>query len=190
MRQPEVDGVSASGPDTLARRLLRTLGVMAVAAAVLLPLDMFGLGLPLLYAVIVPIGVVAWVLPWIGVRLIDQLSLAVRSRFWATQLGRHHSFAGVALRVDDDGRQVWLGGTGLQRVLGTRDSDEVLAARLSGHSRRAPDGELLLRVDAVVRHLSQLPSRAEPRVVRLRRYLERELLFPAQQRGNRARTGG
>jgi hypothetical protein len=181
--------VSARGPDTLARRLLRTCGVMAAAAVLLLSLDTLGLGLPLLYAIVVGFGVIAWVMPWVGVRLLDSAILALRSRFWAPQQGRHHSFGGVGLRVEDDGRQVWLAGADLQRVLGTRDSEDVLAARLAGHWRRAPDGELLLRVDAVVRHLSQLPSRAEPRVLRLRRYLERELLFPAQQRRERARKG-
>ena len=43
----------------------------------------------------------------------------------------------------------------------------------------------MLNVQAVVQHLAQRPGRMDPRVLRLRRYLEREVLFPARRRAER-----
>jgi hypothetical protein len=70
-------------------------------------------------------------------------------------------------------------------VLGTADSEATLAARHAGSWRRNPDDVLQLRVDAVVQHLNTMPDRHDLRVQRLRRYFEREVLFPAQQRRER-----
>lgn len=106
----------------------------------------------------------------------------VKQSLWAEREGRHHSVAGVHLRVEHDARHSWVDGAGLQRVLGTRDPDDVLAARLPGRWRRDDKGELMLRVDAVVEHLARRPERMDPRVVRLRVYLEREVLFPEARR--------
>lgn len=131
---------------------------------------------------------IALVLPHIGVRAIDRLILVVREQIWRREEGRYHVFAGVALNVTDDGRHVWVGGDGLQRVLGRREADDVLAARHAGRWRRDGQGALLLRVDAVVDALACAPGRLDPRIVRLRRYFERELLFPAAERRRRART--
>ena len=170
---------------SLAQRLLRTALVMAALGVVLGVLQWTGLGLPLLYAVLVFVAVVAWAMPWVGVRLWDAAALAVRGQLWKREQGRFHAFAGIPLQVEDDGRFVWLGGDGLQRVLGSRDSDEVLAARLAGQWRRAPDGELMLRVDAVVQWLDVMPRRHEPRVLKLRHFLERDVLLPAQRRQQR-----
>ena len=47
------------------------------------------------------------------------------------------------------------------------------------------EGALHLRVDGIVVHLFSMPDRMQPRVIRLRRYLERELLFPAAERRRR-----
>lgn len=176
---------AAAARRSLVQRLLRTVMVMATLGVVLGALQWTGVGLPLLYAVLVFVAVVAWALPWVGVRLLDAAILAVRGWLWAGDQGRFHAFGGTPLQVEDDGRGLWLGGDGLQRVLGTRDSDEVLAARLPGQWRRAPDGELLLRLDAVVQWLAVMPRRHEPRVQKLRRYLERDVLLPAQRRRQR-----
>jgi hypothetical protein len=74
------------------------------------------------------------------------------------------------------------------RVLGRRKPEASLAARFTGHWRRDDDGDtLMLRVDAVVRHLGTMPGREDPRVQRLRRYFEREVLYPASQRRARER---
>jgi hypothetical protein len=122
--------------------------------------------------------------PRLAVSLLDDLILLLRGIHWRREQGRHHAFNNVPLHIVDDGRHVWVGGEGLQRVLGTHDNDDVLAARHAGRWRR-DDGTLLLRVDAVVERLATGPGRLDPRTVRLRRYFEREVLFPAAERRRR-----
>ena len=70
----------------------------------------------------------------------------------------------------------------MQRLLRRREPEDVLAARHAGRWQRDARGRLLLRVDAIVDLLATGPGRMNPRTVRLRRYLERELLFPAERR--------
>lgn len=132
------------------------------------------------------VAFVCWALPQTGVAILDHAVLAWRTLLWRGRQGRHHEFGGVALDIADDGRHVWIGGRGLQRVLATHDSPEVLAARHAGRWRNGDDGDLLLRVDAVVERLATAPGRHDPRTQRLRRYLEREVLYPAAERRRRA----
>lgn len=161
----------------------RALAALAVVAAILIGLQLSGYALRVFIAAAVVIAFVCWALPALGVRWLDGIVLAVRSWYWAPDEGRFHSFGGVPLRIDDDGRHLWVDGEGLMRVLGRREREDVLAARFAGHWRRDEDGDILmLRVDAVVNHLAAMPGRADPRVQRLRRYFEREVLYPASQR--------
>ena len=46
----------------------------------------------------------------------------------------------------------------------------------------------MLNVRAVVQYLAHMPRRSDPRVLRLRRYLEREVLYPAIRRAAAAAT--
>jgi hypothetical protein len=172
----------------LTQNTLRAIGTLAIVAVVLAGLHFSGLALPVLLSVGLVVLIVCWMLPWIGVRWLDDAILAVRSWYWASDEGRFHSFGGVPLQIDDDGRYLWVDGEGYMRVLGRREPEASLAARFAGHWRRHEDGEvLMLRVDAVVRHLATMPGRADPRVQRLRRYFEREVLYPASQRRARER---
>jgi hypothetical protein len=165
---------------------LRSVGVGLGIAGVLGVLHWLGIGLPLLLALAVLVAFVAWVLPWLGVRWLDAAILFVRGVAWAPEQGRFHSFAGVALQVEDDGRHVWVDGDGLMRALRRQEPDEAVAARHAGYWRRDSTGRLMLRVDEVVRVLAAMPGRTDPRVQRLRRYFEREVLYPAEQRRARA----
>jgi len=160
----------------------RALAVALLTAAVLGALHVLGVGLKLLLALPIVIAFVALVLPFLGLRWLDDAILALRSLYWARDQGRFHSFGGVPLRVEDDGRHMWVDGDGLMRVLGKREPEAALAARHSGHWRRSDDDVLLLRVDAVVRHLGTMPGCDAPRVQRLRRYFERQVLYPARRR--------
>ena len=123
----------------------------------------------------------AWGL-WTAMQRAGDASAAVRERLGRAGAGTHHAFSGVRLRIEDDGRHVWVDGPGLQRALGRREPDEAQAARHSGAWRRDERGVLMLRVDAVVQHLATMPGRDEPRIQKLRRYLERDVLFPARHR--------
>jgi len=119
---------------------------------------------------------------WYGARHFADLQAWMHERFWAREAGQHHAFGGVILKVEDDGRHVWMDGQALLRVLGRREPEDALAARHAGFWRRNAKGVLMLRVDAVVQHLAHMPGRDEPRLQRFRHYLERDLLYPAQRR--------
>lgn len=170
------------------RPLWRAIGFGLAAGAAAWAFAQWDGALRLVLLLAIGLAWVAWSAPVLGVKLLDQAIHRVRALHWRDEEGRHHAFGGVPLRVEDDGRQVWLGGDGLRRVLASRDSDEVLAARHAGRWRRHADGELLLRVDAVIDVLAHGPGRLEPRTIRLRRYLERQVLFPAAERRRRQRA--
>jgi hypothetical protein len=165
---------------------LRALGVGLAIAGVLGVLHLFGVGLWMLLSLATVVAFVAWTLPWLGVRWLDDAILFVRGLFWAREQGRFHSFAGVALHVEDDGRHVWVDSDGLMRALGRQEPEGAVAARHAGHWRRDEQDRLMLRVDEVVRVLATMPGRTDPRVQRLRRYFEREVIYPATQRRTRA----
>jgi hypothetical protein len=116
------------------------------------------------------------------IRGAESLHLWLRQRMWAAEEGHHHAFAGVAFTMADDGRHMWLQGDALKRVLARPEADDVLAARISGKWKLDERGRLWLRVDAVVEHLASFPGRMDPRVQKLRRWLERDVLFPADRR--------
>jgi len=164
--------------------------VGAGIAAVLGVLHWWGVGLPLLLTLLVVFGALAGFAPRSGVRWLDECVLVFRSWLWRRESGRHHSFAGVTLDIEEEGGQVWLAAESLQAALRRPEPVTVTAARLVGlatqHSRRNDEGVQMLNVQAVVQHLSQRPDRMEPRVVRLRRYLEREVLYPAGRRAGAA----
>lgn len=122
---------------------------------------------------------------WLAVYRSADASRWLRERLGARAAGHFHAFGGVPLAVEDDGRHVWIAGPGLQRVLGRREPEEALAARHAGCWRRSERGVLMLRVDAVVQTLATMPGRHEPRVQKLRRYLERDVLHPAAARRSR-----
>ena len=165
--------------------LARALALAAAMTVMLALLQWAGVGLQLLLGLAIVCGLVALMFPFHGVRALDALILFLRGRFWAAQQGRFHSFGGLPLQIEDDGRHVWLDGPGLQRVLGRCEPENVLAARLAGQWRRNEAGTLMLRVDAVVQHLAHMPGRNDPRLQKLRRYLQRDVLHPAHQRRQR-----
>ncbi len=170
----------------LTRAIVVGLTVTAIGAF----LQWWGVGLPLMLATLVVSACMAWFVPFVFMAWIEGLTAVVRARFWAREQGHFHAFGGVPLRIEDDGLHVWVDAQGLQRLLGLKERDDVTASRMPGMWRRdAADHSLLLRVDAVVQYLGTMPERHAPRVQRLRRYLERQILFPAGERLRR-RGGG
>jgi hypothetical protein len=127
------------------------------------------------------LALVVFVPRWI-IALGERAHQGLRSHAWKAEEGRHHAFAGVSFTIADDGRHVWMLGDALKRVLSRPEADDVLAARISGKWKLDDKGRLWLRVDAVVEHLSVFPGRMDPRVQKLRRWLERDVLFPADRR--------
>ena len=174
------------------QRLQRAVAVGAGIALVLGLLHLLGVGLKLLFALALLLAVVTFLAPWIVWRWFGDLRRLSRQRYWRGEQGRHHAFNGVPLHIEDDGRHSWIDGIGLQRALGTNEPEDAFAARFSERWRRDERGLLMLRVDAVVEHLSTAPGREERRRIRLCLYLEREVLYPAAQRqgGARQRPAG
>jgi hypothetical protein len=168
-------------------RLARAAVLAGCVGAVLGLLHLMGVGLPLLGGLAVVFALVAGVAPRVGVRWLDDIILHIRAALWRSEQGRHHSFGGITLQLHDDGQFVWLAVADLQLLLRTTEPEDVTAARHSGRWRRDEEDVLQVRVDAVVAGLSTGPASLEPRVIRLRRYLEREVLFPAAERRRRAR---
>lgn len=106
--------------------------------------------------------------------------------------GRHHSFAGVPLSLHDDGRTLWLHEHALRRLLGLQqDPPNAFKARFTGHWREASElglkgPGLWVDVAAVHQYLGAAPERMDPKRLRLRSYLDREILQPAARRHERA----
>jgi hypothetical protein len=170
---------------SLKRPLLQAVGLGAAAAAVAWTFSQWQGALPFVLTAAIAVVYITWALPHLGVRILDRLILAARTLHWRDQQGRHHAFGGVPLQITEDPRHLWVDGQSLQRVLHTHDPEDVLAARHAGRWKRDAQGALLLRVDAVVDLLAHGPGRLDPRNVRLRLYLEREVLFPAAERRRR-----
>lgn len=127
---------------------------------------------------------------WIG-RVLDRAIAGLRARRWRDREGRHHSFAGVPLDVHDDGHALWLQERGVRILLGLqRDPVAAFKTRFSGHWREAaelglPGRGLWLNAAAVRQLLAEAPDRLDPKRLRLRSYIDREILQPAARRHER-----
>lgn len=161
-------------------------GVLAALAAA--AVHLVGSGAGIAAGVGFGIAFIVIGLPLLGVRALDHLLYLRRLAHWKPVEGKYYSFGNIALAIEDDGRHVWVAAADLQRALRTTDAEDVIAARHAGRWRRDPRGKLQLRVDTVVQVLATAPGRMDPHTLHLRRYLEREVLFPAAQK--RQRRGG
>jgi hypothetical protein len=144
-----------------------------------------------LYVLLVAAGsavIIVFVPRWI-IGLGERAHQGLHTQVWKGVEGQHHAFAGVSFTMADDGRHMWMHADALKRVLARPEADDVLAARISGKWKLDERQQLWLRVDAVVEHLSTFPGRMDPRVQKLRRWLERDVLFPAERRHDKATPG-
>jgi hypothetical protein len=167
------------------QRLARATAIAAVAAAMAWAFGQWSGAIQLVLVVTSAMACVALAAPWLGVRALDDAIGAIRRLIWRSEQGHHHAIGGISLHIEDDGRHVWIAAQDLQRVLGSHDRDDVLAARHTGRWRRDAQSGLWLRVDAVVDRLSHGPGRLDPHTAKIRRYFEREVLFPASERKRR-----
>jgi len=122
-----------------------------------------------------------WVLQWLA-----ECAAALRQWGHRTQEGVHHSFAGQRLNLHDDGREVWMDEQTVRALLQLQN-DRALKARFANQWRTAPElglrgRGLWVRVCAVHQHLAEAPERMDPKRVRLRTYLDRDVLQPAARR--------
>ena len=136
------------------------------------------------------IGAIAGFTPRLGVRLLDGALHWGRFWHWRGRHGTHHAFGDIPLDIREDEDAVWIEAEGLRRVLGNWEPDEVFSTRLASGKWRRDGRRWWFRVDAVLQHLVEAPERMDPRRVRLRLYLEREVLFPFRERKRRADPAG
>jgi len=114
-----------------------------------------------------------------------------RAWTWRHREGVHHTFAGVSLDVHDDGKQVWLHDHGLRQLLQLeRDPVPAFKARFASQWREPRElglkgTGLWLNATAVYQHLADARERMDPKRVKLRAYLSREILQPAERRHER-----
>lgn len=107
----------------------------------------------------------------------------------APQQGRHYAFAGVSFEVHDDGRECWMDEKAVRALLGLQ-KDRALKARFPNQWREATELglrglQMWIKVSALVQHLAEAPERMDPKRVRLRVYLDRDVLQPAARRRER-----
>lgn len=166
-------------------RILPAALVALVAVTVFGWIKVLGSGYAIFVVIAVSLSLGCAALIWNVVQHGSGLGEWWRERLHGADEGGHHAFAGIRLSVDDDGEQLWLRASGVQRVLGLKEEEIVTASRVPGQWRRDGQGALWLRVDGLVQTLNTMAGRTDPRVQRFRRYLERDLLFPAEQRRRR-----
>jgi hypothetical protein len=159
------------------------IGALCMAAGAVADLLIRGRGLLPLILGVLALALIA--VPRLAITAGSALKSIVKSRLWAREQGQHHEFGGVTLRIEHDVRFSWIAGADLKNLLGIREPDDVLAARLSAFWRHDDREQLWLRVDGVIEYLARRPDRMDPRIVRLRRYFEREVIFPAARRRER-----
>jgi len=171
-------------------RLARAVVIGLLLMVVLWVLDVYGLGLKLVGAVVVLIGAIAGLTPRLGVRLLDTALHWGRFWHWRGRHGTHHAFGDIPLDIREDDDMVWIEAEGLRRVLGNWEPDGVFLARVATTQWWRDGRRLWLRVDAVIQHLAEAPERMDARRVRLRLYLERQVLFPFNARRRRSDAAG
>jgi hypothetical protein len=175
-----VSGSNASSP--LRQAFWRAIALALALSALLGALHWTGIRMPVLLWIPLAVVALVWLLPGPVHEVPLALLRAVQHGLWARDEGHFHSFGGVPLRIQDDGRDMWIDAYGMLRALRRSEPEDVFASRMPGNWMRQADDLLMLRVDAVIALLHRLPERHDPRVQRLRRYLERDVLYPAAQR--------
>jgi hypothetical protein len=129
-----------------------------------------------------------------GGRIVDLLwapfKLLRRSSL-ARMEGRHYSFAGQALHIHDDGRECWIAEASVYKALALA-RDGSFKGRFANQWRESrelglPGHGLWVRVSALHQFLADAPERMDPRRVRLRTYLDRDVMQPAARRREQAR---
>lgn len=171
-------------------RLARAIVIAVLVAGAFWVLDVYGVGLKLVGAVVVLIGAIAGLTPRLGVRLLDGALHWGRVWHWRGRHGTHHAFGAIPLDIREDENTVWIEAEGLRRVLANWEPDGVFLARVATTAWWRDGRRLWLRVDAVIQYLAEAPERMDPRRVRLRLYLERQVLFPFNERRRRADPAG
>lgn len=119
--------------------------------------------------------------------LID-LASAVRHQMrranWREVEGRHYAFRGLPVQVlADESRRRWVRLSDVRRAVGFTASDTALQVTYpSGFRRIGRPAEPHLSDEALLAHLAKERT---PGAIRLRKWVEREIVFPARRERER-----
>ena len=112
--------------------------------------------------------------------LAEAIGGQARRAHWRDVEGRHYAYRGREVGVvEDDEHRRWLRLADVRAIVGFTASDGALATSYPGGVRqlgRPPQPHV--RTDALLAHLAKERS---PEASRLRRWVEREVAFPAQR---------
>ncbi len=109
---------------------------------------------------------------------------AMRQAHWRDVEGRHYAFRDRPVKVlEDDDRQRWVRLSDVRAIVGFTASDGALAvAYPAGWRRIGRSGEAYLGEAALLEHLGKERG---PDALRLRLWVEREIVFPARRERER-----
>ncbi len=116
--------------------------------------------------------------------LAGELRRAMHQAHWRDVEGEHYAFHGRPVRVIEDVDHVrWVRLADVRAIVGFTASDGALAvAYADGVRRLGRAGEPYVRDEALLAHLAKERS---PDAVRLRAWVEREIVFPARRERER-----
>jgi hypothetical protein len=160
--------------------MLRPLGSVALRLA------LCALALGLAWRFIGPIGLVMTA-PLIGIALARPLIelaggvyRALRSHAWRDVQGRYYAYRGTPVQVlEDAAHGRWVRAADVRAIVGLDTSDHALALTYGPHWRRlGADGEPHFAAEALLVHLQREPR---PEAQRFRRWVERDIAYPARR---------
>jgi hypothetical protein len=109
------------------------------------------------------------------------LRYALRATAWRREEGRYFAYRGVPVQViEDDDQHCWVRVADVRRIVGFTASDGALSLtyaadwRMLGHPPQPH-----LRDEALLKHLKKESS---PAALKLGRWVERDVAYPARQR--------
>ena len=112
------------------------------------------------------------------IELASDIRHEMRRATWAPVEGRYYAFRGVAVRVvDDDSQQRWVHLADIRRIAGYTAGDNTLQVAYAAGFRRI-GGEAHLNAEALLTHLGKEKS---PEALKLRQWVEREIVFPSRR---------
>lgn len=125
---------------------------------------------------------------WVD-RTLGELWRRSKERMAQPEYGRHYAFSGQSLRIHDDGRELWIAEASLRKLLDLQ-RDPALKARFANEWRECaelglPGKGLWIKVAALRQHLGDAPERMDPRRLKLRTYLDRDVLQPYARKRER-----
>ncbi len=162
-------------------QILKTIAIrLALCAAATWALWRLGFGTGLLFMA----GVVGIVLARPLMHLTIALWQAMRHANWRELEGHHFAFKGRSVRVVEDAdHQRWIRLADIRAVAGFTASDASLQITYpAGWGMRGRPREPYLSDEALLAHIAKERS---PEAARLRRWVEREIVFPARRQRER-----